>query len=206
MAEAEECPLLDSSQWSRMMRELLQWRSSQYVRLKYPETKVSSHAHMKQAEKFGYVNLIYYVFKLFLYREYIPFHPAGESKPRGPTEAPLLKAAGSDEFWKQNLTDLFHSATQISSLLRDLRRVGTSLRTPFSGLCAFSSALMNLYAASFSEYMGFTRDEIVVAETQAEESMQDLREIGRLWKIAEDWIRVIDTANGLFRRVIPQSQ
>ncbi|KAK7421470.1 hypothetical protein QQX98_002169 [Neonectria punicea] len=206
MDETEECPWAESSQWSRMMRELLQWRSSQNIRLKYPETKVSSHAHLKQAEKFGYVNLIYYVCKLFLYREYIPFHPAGESKPRGPIEAPLLKAAGSEEFWKQNLTDLFYSATQISNLLRDLRRAGTSLRTPFSGLCAFSSALMNLYAASFPEYMGFTRDETAVAETQAEESMQDLREIGRLWKIAEDWIRVVDTAKGLFRRAISQSQ
>ncbi|KPM35820.1 hypothetical protein AK830_g10757 [Neonectria ditissima] len=205
MAEADQCPWQERSKWSCMMRELLGWRGSQSLRLQYPETKVSSHAHLKQAEKFGYVNLIYYVCILFLRREYIPFHPVGESKPRGPIEAPLLKTPGSDVFWKHNLTDLFHSATQISNLLKDLRRAGASLRTPFSGLCAFSSALMNLYAASFPEYMGFTRDETAVAETQAEESMVDLREIGRLWKIADDWICVVDTAKGLFRRASPQS-
>ncbi|KAH7149029.1 hypothetical protein B0J13DRAFT_550517 [Dactylonectria estremocensis] len=201
MAEEEQCPWQESSQWSRMMRELLQWRSSQNVRLRYPETKVSSHAHLKQAEKFGYVNLIYYVSVLFLRREYIPFVPVGETKPRGPIEMPLLKSTGPDTFWETNLEELAHSAVQISNLLRDLRRANSSIRTPFSGLCAFSAALMSLYSAAFPEFMGFTREQTSQAENEAQESIRDLHETGRMWKIADEWIEVTDAARGLFSRV-----
>ncbi|KAH7011282.1 hypothetical protein EDB80DRAFT_711495 [Ilyonectria destructans] len=205
MAEADQCPWVESSQWSCMMRELLEWRNSQNVRLKYPETKVSSHAHMKQAEKFGYLNLIYYVSMLFLRREYIPFLPVGETKPRGPIEAPLLKATGSDLFWENNLKELSYAAAQISHLLRDLRRANSSLHTPFAGVCAFSSALRALYAASFPAYFGYDQDQAKEVEIQAEESMKDLRETGRLWKIADDWIDVLDTAKSLFCRVTSET-
>ncbi|KAF7557227.1 hypothetical protein G7Z17_g760 [Cylindrodendrum hubeiense] len=201
MAEMDQCPWLETSEWSCMLRELLEWRSSQNVRLKYPETKVSSHAHLKQAEKFGYINLIYYVSMLFLRREYIPFLPVGETKPRGPIEVPLLKSTGPDAFWENNLKELSYAAAQISNILRDLRRANSSLHTPFSGLCAFSSALRALYAASFPAYFGYNKDQTKEAEIQAEESMKDLRETGRLWKIADDWIGVIDTAKSLFCRV-----
>ncbi|KAH7148268.1 hypothetical protein EDB81DRAFT_458161 [Dactylonectria macrodidyma] len=201
MAEKEQCPWLESSQWSCMMQELLQWRSFQNARLRYPETKVSSHAHLKQAEKFGYVNLIYYVSVLFLRREYIPFVPVGESKPRGPIEMPLLKSTGPDSFWETNLEELANSATQISNLLRDLRRANSSIRTPFSGLCAFSSGLMSLYAASFPKFMGYSREQTSQAEIEAQESIRDLHETGRMWKIADEWIEVTDAARGLFSRV-----
>jgi hypothetical protein len=96
--------------------------------------------------------------------------------------------------------ELFHAASQISNLLRDLRRVGAPLRTPFSGLCAFSSILLNHYAASFPAFMEFAPDQVDQAESQAEESMHDLQETGRVWKVAHDWIEVANTAKSLFHR------
>lgn len=61
MTEPEECPWQETSQWNRMKQDLQKWRDSQHPRMKYPECRVSSHAHLKQAERFGYLNLIYYV-------------------------------------------------------------------------------------------------------------------------------------------------
>ncbi|KAH6884804.1 fungal-specific transcription factor domain-containing protein [Thelonectria olida] len=200
MTELEQCPWQETSQWNRMKQELQEWRDSQHPRIKYPESKVSSHAHLKQAERFGHLNLIYYVSLLLLCREYIPFLPVGELKPRGPIERPLLKAAGPDAFWSRNVVELFHAATQISNLLKDLRRAGAPLRTPFSGLCAFSSILLNHYAASFPSFMEFAPDQVKQAESQAEESMHDLQETGRVWKVAQDWIEVAETAKSLFHR------
>lgn len=61
MTEPEQCPWVKTSQWAQMRRDLLRWRESQSCCIRYPETKTSAHAHLGQAEKFGYINLIYYV-------------------------------------------------------------------------------------------------------------------------------------------------
>ncbi|KAF4973075.1 hypothetical protein FZEAL_9425 [Fusarium zealandicum] len=201
MTERAECPWNESSQWNRMKQGLMAWRESQKALMRYPDTKVSVHAQRGQAERFGYVNLIYYISLLFLCREYIPFCPVDEVKPRGPIERPLLKATGPEAFWTQNVVELYESATQMSNILGDLEHVGCPLRTPFSGLCAFSSTLRALYAAAFPSFMGFTGAQTLEAEAQAERTMGYLVRIGRVWKLADEWIDVLDTAKNLFRRV-----
>ncbi|KAF7561193.1 hypothetical protein G7046_g2954 [Stylonectria norvegica] len=201
MTEPEHCPWRDTSDWAVMKKELMAWRESQDPKLRYPETKAAVHVHLRQAEKFGYINLIYYVSLMFLCREYIPFAPVGETKPRGPIERPLLKDVGPDIFWSQNLVELFYAATQISNILKDLRLAGSPIHTPFTGLCAFSSALMGRYAAAFPAFMGFSDSEVEAAERQAAETSADLASVGRVWKIANEWIDVLDTAQSLFSRL-----
>ncbi|CAM1500414.1 Fc.00g095760.m01.CDS01 [Cosmosporella sp. VM-42] len=201
MTEPGQCPWRATSDWHHMKQELLEWRDSQSPHLKYPETKAVVHVHLRQAERFGYINLIYYVSLTFLGREYIPFAPVGETKPRGPIERPLLKDVGPDTFWAQNVDDVYQAATQISNILRDLRSAGCPIHTPFTGVCAFTSALVSLYAAAFPAFMGFTADEVKKAEMQAQESWSDLERIGKVWKISEEWISVLDTAQTLFSRV-----
>ncbi|KAI8685177.1 Zn(2)-C6 fungal-type domain-containing protein [Fusarium keratoplasticum] len=201
MTEPAECPWNETSKWHQMKQGLIKWRESQDALIRYPGTKVSMHAQRGQAERFGYINLIYYVSFLFLCREYIPFCPVDEVKPRGPIEPPLLKAPGPEAFWSQNLIELYNAATQMSNLLGDLEHVGCSLRTPFSGLCAFSSTLWSLYAASFPKFMGFTQEQTKNAEEQAERTMAYLVRIGQIWKLADEWIDVLNTAKSLFHRV-----
>ncbi|KAF5011797.1 hypothetical protein FDECE_2087 [Fusarium decemcellulare] len=201
MTELAQCPWSEGSQWNQMKQQLVKWRESQDPLMRYPDTKVSVHAQRGQAERFGYINLIYYVSFLFLCREYIPFCPVDEVKPRGPIEPPLLKATGPESFWLQNIIELYDAATQMSNLLGDLEHVGCPLRTPFSGLCAFSSTLWSLYAAAFPTFMGFTRTQTTNAETQAERTMSYLVRIGHIWKLADEWIDVLNTAKSLFRRV-----
>lgn len=138
---------------------------------------------------------------LFLDREYIPFAPAGETTARGPIESPLLKAIAPPDFWTNNLAEIFDSSTQISNLLQDLEHVGSPLHTPFSGLCAFSSALRAIYAAAFPAFSGFDQAQVEATEAQAERTIQHLGKISKVWKIAEEWLDVLNTAKNLFRRV-----
>lgn len=137
---------------------------------------------------------------LFLCREYVPFSPVDEIKPRGPIEPPLLKARGPDTFWTQNVFELYDAATQISSLLSDLEHVGCPLRTPFSGLCAFSSTLWSLYGAAFPIFMGFTEEQTQEADSQAERTMSVLVRIGQIWGLAKEWIEVLNTAKSIMTR------
>ncbi|KAF5679622.1 hypothetical protein FHETE_787 [Fusarium heterosporum] len=201
MTEPEQCPFNETSQWHKMKQDLLEWRQSQDALMKYPGTKVSVHAQRGQAERFGYINLVYYVSLLFLCREFIPFSPVDEIKPRGPIEPPLLKARGPDEFWSQNTYNLYDAATQISALLTDLEHVGCPLRTPFSGVCAFSSTLWSTYGAAFPNFMGFTEAQTAEADAQAERTMACLVRIGKVWRLAEEWIDVLNTAKGIMTRV-----
>ncbi|KAF5984227.1 hypothetical protein FCOIX_2730 [Fusarium coicis] len=200
MTEPEQCPFNDTSDWSKMKQDLIKWRESQDALMKYPATKVSVHAQRGQAERFGYINLVYYVSLVFLCREFIPFSPVDEVKPRGPIEPPLLKARGPDSFWLQNVFDLYDAASQISSLLSDLEHVGCPLRTPFSGLCAFSSTLWSIYGAAFPNFMGFTPSQTADADAQAERTMAVLVRIGKVWRLAEEWIDVLNTAKSIMTR------
>ncbi|RBR26446.1 uncharacterized protein FIESC28_00740 [Fusarium coffeatum] len=199
MTEPEQCPFNESSYWHGMKRDLFKWRDSQDVLMKYPGTKVSVHAQRGQAERFGYINLVYYISLLFLCREYIPFSPLDEVKPRGPIEPPLLKARGPDEFWLQNVSELYDAATQISSLLTDLEHVNCPLRTPFSGLCAFSSTLWSIYGGSFPNFMQFTEIQVQEADVQAERTMNILVRICQVWGLAKEWIEVLDTAKSIMK-------
>ncbi|KAM0189634.1 hypothetical protein ACHAPQ_004990 [Fusarium lateritium] len=201
MTEPEQCPFNETSQWHKMKQDLLKWRESQDALMKYPGTKVSVHAQRGQAERFGYINLVHYVSLLFLCREFIPFSPVDEVKPRGPIEQPLLKARGPDEFWSQNTFDLYDAATQISALLADLEHVGCPLRTPFSGLCAFSSTLWSIYGSAFPNFMGFSETQTAEANAQAERTMACLVRIGKVWRLAEEWIDVLNTAESIMTRV-----
>jgi hypothetical protein len=61
MTEPHNSPWREGSEWARMKSSLMRWRERQAPRLRYPETKVSAHAHLRRGETFGYINLIYYL-------------------------------------------------------------------------------------------------------------------------------------------------
>jgi hypothetical protein len=61
MTDKVHCPWKQGSRWAQLKHELEEWRGEQAFRLKYPETKVSTHAHFGQAEVFTYINLIYHL-------------------------------------------------------------------------------------------------------------------------------------------------
>lgn len=61
MTEPENFPWRPTSQWARLKARLHRWREVQNPKMKYPETKVATHAHFRRAEVFAYINLLYYL-------------------------------------------------------------------------------------------------------------------------------------------------
>ena len=61
MTDPQNCPWHQESQWSRMKQELSAWRDAQESCLKYSETAMAAHIHLRRGEVFAYVNLIYYL-------------------------------------------------------------------------------------------------------------------------------------------------
>lgn len=55
------CPWVPGSHWNAFYEEIQAWRNLQDRRLWFPETSVSGHDVLGQAEQFAYVNLVYYV-------------------------------------------------------------------------------------------------------------------------------------------------
>lgn len=136
---------------------------------------------------------------IFLCREFIPFLPVAEKRPRGPVDAPLLKESAPHGWWDQNSYELFNAARQISSIMRGLREANVSLYTPFTGLCVFTATLMNLYAAAFP---ALNRCETGNWEKLAAEGTTELDKIAELWKMGKTWVDVVHTARNLYRQVM----
>lgn len=61
MTDPEHCPWKPGSQWAKLKDRLMRWREDQDPRLRYPETKVAAHVHLRQGEVFAYINLLYYL-------------------------------------------------------------------------------------------------------------------------------------------------
>ncbi|CAM1507321.1 Fc.00g069620.m01.CDS01 [Cosmosporella sp. VM-42] len=199
MTEPEHCPWQPHSHWAQMKSRLNDWRDGQEISLKYPETKVSTHVHLRRGEVFVYINLIYYLSVVFLCREYIPFLPLGESGPRGPLDPPLLKDIAPVGFWEKNAAELFQATKYMTEMMRDLRRSDASIHTPFAGLCAFTSALMNLYAAAFPCMNGGSDPSASMSLVNG--NMEDLKKICELWKLGEDWLDGVESARNLYSQV-----
>lgn len=146
---------------------------------------------------------------IFMRREYIPLLPIAETEPRGPIDPPFYPEAAPPGWWRENTTELFAAAAQISYIMRDLAGLGIALHTPFTGLCVFTAALMNRYAVTFPHML------LPLHQPEAEkrehhrqlgvENLADLEAIARLWPLGAEWVQVIGAAQGLYDRLLGSS-
>ncbi|KAI0914083.1 hypothetical protein F4823DRAFT_621851 [Ustulina deusta] len=199
MTQPEHCPWKPTSHWAKMKEQLVVWREDQDPRLKYPETKVATHVHFRQGEVFAYINLLYYLCLIFLRREYIPLLPIAEREPRGPIDPPFYSEEAPPGWWRQNTDELFAAAAQLSYIMRDLNNLDIALHTPFTGLCVFTSALLNRYVVTFPHMHRLEEREL--RRQLAEENLADLEKIAKLWRLGEEWVQVIGAAQNLYDRV-----
>ncbi|KAI1365910.1 hypothetical protein F5Y08DRAFT_352330 [Xylaria arbuscula] len=200
MTQPENCPWNPTSQWAKMRQQLLAWREDQDPRLKYPETKVATHVHIRQGEVFAYINLLYYLCIIFMRREYIALLPVAQREPRGPIDPPFYSEEAPPGWWRQNTDELFGAAAQISYIMQELNSLKISLHTPFTGLCVFTAALMNRYVVTFP-HMHYPEERELRGQL-AEENLADLEKIAKLWKLGEEWVQVISAAQNLYDRLM----
>lgn len=122
---------------------------------------------------------------IFLHREYIPFVPSKESEPSGPTDPPILEETAPEDWWDRGSAELFHAASCITRILEDLETCGAPLLTPFTGFCAFSAAIMNLYVGAFPR-MNLNRSPN--GAELARLNVQYLDRFQKLWKMGIGWV------------------
>ncbi|KAJ5889068.1 fungal specific transcription factor domain-containing protein [Penicillium taxi] len=199
MNNPENCPWVHGSRWRGIYDTLEDWRSSQSDRLKYPSTPVAINVSLGQGESFAYVNLVYYISLLFLNREYIPFLPTLNSKPQGPVDPPVLPAVAPTNWWSDRARELFYCAEAITLILQELIDLESPLLTPFSGLCTFSAATMNLYVSAFPS-MNLGRSPNATA--MAKLNIIHLNEFKRLFKMGKRWWLIIESTQLLYQGAI----
>ncbi|KAK7220057.1 hypothetical protein V2G26_008060 [Clonostachys chloroleuca] len=184
MSLPENHPWVAGSRWKLLYDELMAWRDRQEKRLRYPEASVEGHSALGTAERFAYLNLIYYVSLLFLGREYLRFIPTPDSEPNGPVDPPLLPLPAPPGWWQDRADEIFTSAAHIASLLRKLEEANEPLYTPFPGFCAFSAATMNLYVSSFPK-MNLDRHRILMYGVN--KNIEFLHKFKDMWAMGKGW-------------------
>ncbi|CAI6088612.1 unnamed protein product [Clonostachys chloroleuca] len=184
MSLPENHPWVAGSRWKLLYDELMAWRDRQEKRLRYPEASVEGNSALGTAERFAYLNLIYYVSLLFLGREYLRFIPTPDSEPNGPVDPPLLPLPAPPGWWQDRADEIFTSAAHIASLLRKLEEANEPLYTPFPGFCAFSAATMNLYVSSFPK-MNLDRHHILMYGVN--KNIEFLHKFKDMWAMGKGW-------------------
>lgn len=62
----QNCPWVVGSPWSNCWRNLRDWRERQHPCMHYPHSSVAMHMMLNHGESFTYLNLLYYVWYVFL--------------------------------------------------------------------------------------------------------------------------------------------
>jgi hypothetical protein len=196
---AQSSPWNESSFWSRMKKALDCWRSSMSEKLHYSPTNSNLQAHIarNQGQPFVFVNVIFYLNKLFLHREYIPFIPYRCSFPSGPIDPPLLIGQPPANWWADNSTALFASAASIIDLLRAAQVRGVELKTVFVAFCVYSAAVTLLYAQAWPSMAPGVKP----PHEDLQWALAWLDDTGALWKIVKGWRETLSTVSVIYDHV-----
>jgi hypothetical protein len=196
---AQSSPWNESSFWSRMKKALDCWRSSMSEKLHYSPTNSNLQAHIarNQGQPFVFFNVIFYLNKLFLHREYIPFIPYRCSFPSGPIDPPLLIGQPPANWWAANSTALFASAASIIDLLRAAQVRGVELKTVFVAFCVYSAAVTLLYAQAWPSMAPGVKP----PHEDLQWALAWLDDTGALWKIVKGWRETLSTVSVIYDHV-----
>ncbi|KAF9888472.1 hypothetical protein FE257_008579 [Aspergillus nanangensis] len=178
--------------WQSLKEELDEWRALQDATVQYPTTPAQAHVAMGQGELFAYINLVYFMSVLFLYRDRIlsgikaiadPYHV-----PRSPnaTETPSAEPA---------IEHLFEAAQNIGGILSALDTSGTAVITPYAGFSIFVAAHVNMYGTvSPRRYPGGQER----AEQEKKANFAYLERLCELWPVGHNWLRTVREANRFY--------
>ncbi|KLU86864.1 hypothetical protein MAPG_05872 [Magnaporthiopsis poae ATCC 64411] len=197
----DKCPWEPESPWHQMKTELFQWRDMQHERLKYPQTPVGLYVHRRQAEWFAFLNLVYYLSVVILYRDYVPFVPACGPELQGPIDAPLLPREAPPDWWSDYTAVLFDAATQIARIVADAKAANMNLQTPIVGYSVFTAASMHVYLATFP-WVDARSSKSLDAEDLLRQDLQYLQQFAQVWALGKSWLQVAQKTQELYRQVV----
>ncbi|KZF24590.1 fungal-specific transcription factor domain protein [Xylona heveae TC161] len=166
--------------WQILKEELDEWRALQDFTLQYPATSVQAHVALGYGELFAYINLIYFMSILFLYRDQ------------------LLSSLKQVHESRQDraIEHLFEAAQSIGGVLSALEASGAPIITPYSGFSAFVAAHVNMYGTvSPLRYPGGQER----AEAEKKSNFSYLERLCKFWPVGHSWWRTVQEANKFYQ-------
>jgi len=136
---------------------------------------------------------------IWLNREFVPFLPTKESSYRGPLDTPVFQEQAPDGWWERSAEEHFFAVDCISSMMRAMRQLDPNHYTPFSGLCIFTAAMMNIYEVKFPAMSRSRREDPKVTLA---ENVDDLHRFSEMWKIGRGLLDVVGVVRKLYDRVV----
>ncbi|KAL4864583.1 hypothetical protein BDV12DRAFT_188832 [Aspergillus spectabilis] len=171
--------------WKDLKQELDEWRTLQDTTVRYPETSAPAHVSLGYGELFAYINLVYFMSILFLYRDRFLASPKVH-------ETPPEQLEKETEF---TLERLFSTAQHIGAILSSLESCATPVITPYAGFSVFVAAHINMYGTVCpARYPGG----IERAEQEKKSNLEYLERLCRFWDVGNSWWQTLQEANRFY--------
>ncbi|KAL2787671.1 pyridoxal phosphate-dependent transferase [Aspergillus keveii] len=169
--------------WQTLKEELDEWRDLQDTTVRYPETSAPAHVAVGYGELFAYINLVYFMSVLFLYRDRFLALPKNE----GPEQT------GEDP--DGTIDRLFVTAQHIGAILSSLESCATPVITPYAGFSVFVAAHINMYGTVCpARYPGG----LARAEGEKKSNLEYLERLCGFWDVGTSWWRTLQEANRFY--------
>ncbi|RAL12643.1 transcription factor domain-containing protein [Aspergillus homomorphus CBS 101889] len=179
---------VSSRMWATLKAELDEWRELQDLTVRFPDTSAQAHVALGYGELFAYINLVYFMSILFLYRD--SFLSTPTPTPR-PAHIPDPDTA---------LDHLFTAAQHIGSILAALDASGTPVITSYAGYSVFVAAHINMYGTVVpARYPGGRAR----AEHEKKRNFEYLERLCRYWVVGHSWWRTLQEANRFYSTAKP---
>ncbi|EAW12067.1 transcription factor domain-containing protein [Aspergillus clavatus NRRL 1] len=176
--------------WQKLKEELDEWRYLQDVTVRYPATSAQAHVALGYGELFAYINLVYFMSILFLYRDQF----LSSLKLHTDVLQQLQQADGVDE--SQAIRQLFEAAQNIGSILSALEVSGAPVITPYSGFSIFVAAHINMYGTVCPQRYPGGRER---AEREKTANLAYLEQLSEFWPVGQTWWRAVQEANRFYQ-------
>ncbi|KAH2923827.1 hypothetical protein KXW73_001022 [Aspergillus fumigatus] len=175
--------------WQRLKEELDEWRFLQDVTVRYPATSAQAHVALGYGELFAYINLVYFMSILFLYRDQL----LSSLKPHADLLHDSQPLSNVDE--SQPIGQLFDAAQNIGGILAALEVSGAPVITPYSGFSIFVAAHINMYGTVCPQrYPGGLER----AEEEKRANLAYLERLSKYWPVGQNWWRTVQEANRFY--------
>ncbi|KAL2844062.1 pyridoxal phosphate-dependent transferase [Aspergillus pseudoustus] len=169
--------------WQVLKEELDEWRDLQDTTVRYPETSAPAHVALGCGELFAYINLVYFMSVLFLYRDRFLAIPKND----GPDQT------GEDS--DGTIDRLFVTAQHIGAILSSLDNCATPVITPYAGFSVFVAAHINMYGTVCPlRYPGGLER----AEEEKKSNLEYLERLSGFWDVGTSWWRTLQEANRFY--------
>ncbi|KAL2813837.1 pyridoxal phosphate-dependent transferase [Aspergillus granulosus] len=169
--------------WQALEEELDEWRDLQDITVRYPETSAPAHVALGYGELFAYINLVYFMSVLFLYRDRFLAVPKNEG----------AEQTGEDS--DEMIGLLFITAQHIGAILSSLESCATPVITPYAGFSVFVAAHINMYGTVCPlRYPGG----LARAEREKKSNLEYLERLSGVWNVGTSWWRTLQEANRFY--------